>query len=126
MDYCFKQINAISEVGRERWQQIISTDFPFVNYDYLEALESSGSVCSEAGWTPAHIVVEVSDEIIAVMPLYLKSHSYGEYVFDFQWANTYHQNGVHYYPKLVAAIPFTPVTGERFYLSDAYSHLKSL
>lgn len=86
--------------------------YPFLRDTFLQALEDSGSVSAETGWTPIHL--ELKDkELNCFMPLYLKDHSMGEYVFDHAWANAYHQNGLDYYPKLVTAIPFTPSTGSR-------------
>lgn len=86
---------------------------PFVDYRFLEALEQSSSVCADTGWSPFHIVLEDDDQVVACMPLYLKSHSRGEYVFDGSWANAWHQAGGHYYPKLQSSVPFTPATGTR-------------
>ncbi|MCG9746672.1 GNAT family N-acetyltransferase [Shewanella sp. Isolate8] len=116
---------------------------PFSRYGFLHALELSGCVGEQTGWRPLHLVVsevqfESSDErndsldersdsrlapnkILAVMPLYLKSHSYGEYVFDWAWAQAYERHGCDYYPKLVNVIPFTPVTGPRIGLREGLS-----
>jgi predicted N-acyltransferase len=87
---------------------------PFTTYRFLNALEESNSVGEDSGWLPKHIVVFKSDTIISVMPLYLKLHSQGEYIFDHSWANAYSQAGGRYYPKLQGAVPFTPVSGRRF------------
>ena len=88
---------------------------PFVSYDFLHALERSGSVGGRSGWTPLHIVATGADgEIAAVMPAYGKTHSQGEYVFDWGWADAYERAGGRYYPKLQVSIPFTPATGRRF------------
>ena len=92
---------------------------PFVRHAFFSALEDSGSVAADAGWQPRHVVVE--DDalgIVAVAPLYLKSHSYGEYVFDWGWAQAYERAGGRYYPKLQCAVPFTPVTGPRLMVRD--------
>ena len=86
--------------------------YPFLRSAFLGALESSGSVSAETGWEPIHLKIE-NPETSIFMPLYLKNHSMGEYVFDYPWANAYHQHGLDYYPKLVTAIPFTPSTGDR-------------
>jgi len=99
--------------------------YPFLRHEFLQALEDSGSACDTSGWYPVHLRLQHDSEIPegssgaadknspALMPLYLKDHSMGEYVFDHAWANAYHQNGLEYYPKLVTAIPFTPSTGPR-------------
>ena len=87
---------------------------PFLTWEFLEALESSGAAIPETGWSPCHVVVEdPNDEIIAAMPLYAKTHSQGEFVFDHSWAEAYQRAGGQYFPKLLAAVPFTPVTGRR-------------
>jgi predicted N-acyltransferase len=86
---------------------------PFVSHAFLSALEESGSVDAETGWQPAHIVVEHKGAIIGAAPMYVKNHSYGEYVFDHAWAQAFERAGGEYYPKLQVAVPFTPVTGPR-------------
>ncbi|HCD12545.1 MAG TPA: GNAT family N-acetyltransferase, partial [Shewanella sp.] len=88
-------------------------DNPFCRHAFLKALEQSGSVCAVAGWQPMHLQLFCNDRRLAVMPLYLKDHSWGEYVFDWAWADAYQRHGEAYYPKLVCAIPFTPVSGPR-------------
>jgi uncharacterized protein len=87
---------------------------PFLTHRFLRALESSGSVGEGTGWQPHHLVARLNGQLIGVMPLYAKSHSQGEYIFDHNWAHAYLRNGGRYYPKLQAAVPFTPVTGRRF------------
>jgi len=86
--------------------------YPFMRPEFLDALEQSKSVCAESGWRPIHLSLQ-SEHGTGFMPLYLKQHSMGEYVFDHAWANAYHENGLEYYPKLLTAIPFTPSTGPR-------------
>ncbi len=92
---------------------------PFLSYAFLHALEASGSVSARAGWTPAHVSVETGGRITAVAPTYVKTHSQGEYVFDFGWADAYERAGGRYYPKIQVSVPFTPVTGRRFLVGDA-------
>lgn len=87
---------------------------PFTTWRFLHALEVSGSVGRGTGWTPRHLVARVDGAAIAVMPLYAKSHSQGEYIFDHNWAHAYENAGGRYYPKLQGAVPFTPATGRRF------------
>jgi uncharacterized protein len=91
--------------------------FPFIKPAFLQALAESGSVGPNTGWVPEHITLEAGGKTQASMPTYLKEHSWGEYVFDWAWANAYHRNGLNYYPKLVSAIPFSPVTGPRIIFS---------
>ena len=92
---------------------------PFMRHEYLAALESSGSATPRTGWTPRFMTLWQGDTLVAACPLYLKSHSYGEYVFDWAWASAYEQHGVPYYPKAVIAVPFTPVPGSRLLARDA-------
>lgn len=101
------------------WDACAGADNPFVSHDFLSSLEESRSVCREEGWLPQHLVVRGWDGRIAgAVPLYLKGHSQGEYIFDYSWANAYERAGGSYYPKLLSAIPFTPVTGPRLMVAD--------
>ncbi len=93
---------------------------PFTTYRFLRALEVSGSVGSGTGWQPQHLLARADDQLIAAMPLYLKSHSQGEYIFDHNWAHAYENAGGRYYPKLQAAVPFTPATGRRFLTREGW------
>ncbi len=87
---------------------------PFTSHRFLSALEESGSVCPETGWAPFHIAAHCDGKLAAVMPLYAKSHSRGEFIFDYGWADAFERAGGRYYPKLQSSVPFTPVTGRRF------------
>ena len=105
---------AISAVAAEEWDACAGADNPFLSHDFLNALEESGSVRAETGWLPRHLVVnDGAGRLAAAMPMYLKGHSRGEYVFDWGWADAYERAGGRYYPKLLSAVPFTPVTGAR-------------
>ena len=117
--FSHKFVNSIEQIGEDIWQQFADQLSPFCQYPFLSALELSGSVGSSTGWNPQHLIVYKNNQAVAVLPLYKKSHSYGEYVFDFAWANTYKQYGLSYYPKLICAIPFTPVTGPRLMLHSS-------
>ena len=88
-------------------------DDPFLRYEFLSALHETGCASPDTGWTPQYLVMRAHGTVTAAMPMYLKDHSYGEYVFDWAWADAYHRHGLDYYPKLVCAVPFTPVTGMR-------------
>lgn len=103
----------ISEVPASRWNALAGPNNPFVQHAYLAALEETSCVGPGTGWTPSHLLLEEGDQLLGVMPLYLKSDSWGEFVFDQGWASAYQQAGLSYYPKLVNAVPFTPVTGPR-------------
>jgi predicted N-acyltransferase len=115
--YTFKFSTSIEKIGQTVWDDLANGNSPFCQYPFLHALETSGSVGADSGWLPFHCVIYQNFEPVGILPLYKKTHSYGEYVFDFAWANTYKQHGINYYPKLVGAIPFTPVTGARLMLS---------
>ena len=121
----FVFIDSLKKVKKEDWNSCVGSYHPFIQYEFLFALEKSGSACSQTGWKPHHYI-EYNDnaEIIAICPLYLKSHSYGEYIFDHAWADAYHRHGLNYYPKLQSAIPFTPVTGERIFINEKISKIK--
>ena len=106
-------VTSAAEIGAARWNALanplgLAEPHPFTTFAFFEALEASGSACRDTGWQPIHL-----DSKDGIMPLYLKSHSYGEYVFDHAWAEALERAGGDYYPKLQAAVPFTPVTGPR-------------
>ena len=106
-------LHSITDISATDWDALFDTDYPFIQHAFLSALEHSGCTQKATGWEPQHIVVYQAGNVIAAMPCFLKTHSYGEYVFDWAWADAYHQHGLHYYPKLLSAIPFTPSTGPR-------------
>jgi predicted N-acyltransferase len=115
---------SLAEIGRSAWDGLLALQDdanPFLSYDFLDALHASGSACAASGWRPQFLTLWRGGELEAAMPLYLKSHSYGEYVFDWAWAEAYRNNRLDYYPKLLAAIPFTPVTGSRLLARDPQS-----
>lgn len=119
-------IGAIGDVAEAEWDACKGPDNPFCSHGFLSALEDSGSVGSDSGWLPRHLVIrDEAEQLVACAPLYLKSHSYGEYVFDWGWADAYERAGGRYYPKLLSAVPFTPVTGPRLLIrSDLAAPLK--
>ena len=121
--YRARFIASIAEVEAADWNALAAhsaAGHPFLRHEFLSALEQSGSVSAHTGWAPKHLLLEDSHgRMLGAMPLYRKSHSRGEFVFDFAWANAYAQHGMRYYPKLVAAVPFTPVTGPRFLVGAA-------
>jgi len=113
MSYRVELSHTIASIGETEWTALAGDDHPFTHYAFLDALESSGVVSAITGWQPMHLSIFDDSQRIAVVPMYQKSHSYGEYVFDWGWADAYQQNGIDYYPKLLSAIPFSPVTGPR-------------
>ena len=116
MSFQIRVHNTVAEIGRDAWDACAApTGDPFVSYDFLDACEASGSAVPREGWAGRHLALEDEDgRVIGVMPLWLKAHSQGEYVFDHSWADAYERAGGRYYPKLLDAVPFTPVTGPRF------------
>jgi hypothetical protein len=113
----------IAEIGREAWDACAAApDYaanPFVSYDFLDIAEESGCASPRTGWAPQHLAVrDEAGAVAAVAPLYLKSHSQGEYIFDHSWADAYERAGGRYYPKLLSAAPFSPVTGPRLLVRE--------
>ena len=116
-----RAIQSISEISPEQWDACATPEcadggrpkYPFLTHAFLLALEESGSATPREGWAPQHILATVGGEVAGVMPLYAKSHSQGEYVFDHSWAHAFERAGGHYYPKFQSAVPFTPATGPR-------------
>jgi predicted N-acyltransferase len=125
IEITLRAINAIGDVPAEAWDACANPAAPtaadesaypynpFISHDFLSAVERSGSARPRTGWQPMHLVAEVSDDIVGVVPCYAKSHSQGEYVFDHGWADAYERAGGDYYPKLQVAVPFTPAQGRR-------------
>jgi uncharacterized protein len=113
-----RTVSSLVDVPRASWQGLAQDGNPFLDWRYLVALERSGAVGAEAGWHPQHLLLEQSGQLLAALPLYLKDHSWGEFVFDFAWAEAYHRSNIPYYPKLVAAVPFTPVPGPRVLFAE--------
>ena len=111
--------SSIAAIPANTWDGLFDSDNPFVQHAFLLALEQSGCVSADSGWQPRHLLISEDDRPLAVMPLYAKSHSYGEFVFDWAWAEAYQRHGLNYYPKLVTAIPFSPVTGPRLGIAPA-------
>lgn len=108
-----RTVTAIAAVDPAAWDRLVPADQPFLSHAVLNAFEASRSACEQTGWQPFHLLVEAEGRLIAATPLYVKGHSYGEYVFDHGWAEGYRRAGGRYYPKLLAAVPFTPVPGPR-------------
>ena len=111
-------IRKIAEVPKTRWDSLAKDVSPFLRWDWLDCLESTGCVNEQTGWLPHHIVVEQGEALLAGCPMYLKLHSMGEFVFDYEWADAAHRAGIQYYPKMLVGVPFTPVTGHRFLTAE--------
>ncbi|MGI9225793.1 MAG: GNAT family N-acetyltransferase [Woeseiaceae bacterium] len=111
--------DSIANIDRDSWNALAGNDYPFLQHEFLQAAETSGSVSPDAGWLPRHLTVAgPKNELRAALILYEKSHSWGEFVFDWAWASAYEQAGLAYYPKLVSAVPFTPAPSKRLLLAD--------
>jgi predicted N-acyltransferase len=113
MEVTAEFLPSLGDLARDDWNRITGLDYPFLRHEFLYGLEKTACTTAETGWQPCHLVLHDSQGILGVMPMYLKSHSYGEYVFDWSWADAWRRSGLDYYPKLVSAIPFTPATGPR-------------
>lgn len=113
-----KVCQSLSDIDAEAWNAVANPPGerydPFLSWEFLEAMERSGAVSPETGWTPCHLIIEGHNgKLRGALPLYAKTHSQGEFVFDHSWANAFENAGGAYYPKLLSAVPFTPVTGRR-------------
>ncbi|WP_148253047.1 GNAT family N-acetyltransferase [Aidingimonas lacisalsi] len=107
---------AIESISPERWNALVDADYPFLRHEFLHALEASGAVCAATGWEPRHLTAWRGERLVGAMPCYRKYHSFGEYVFDWAWADAWERAGGRYYPKALTAIPFTPAPGPRLLL----------
>ena len=112
-------INRLDDLPREQWNRVTGTGHPFLRHEFLSALEKHGCVGETFGWYPQHVALfDETGSLAGAVPLYLKDNSYGEFVFDWSWAQAYERSGKRYYPKLVSAVPYTPVTGPRLLVRD--------
>lgn len=124
-DYVIRVLDSPLKVNASEWNALLAAQRPgeatnpFMRHEYLAALHESGSASPDTGWTPCFVTLWQGGTLAGACPLYLKAHSYGEYVFDWAWANAYQQHGLDYYPKAVAAVPFTPVPGARLLARNA-------
>jgi uncharacterized protein len=111
-------LKSIAQISSREWNALAGAAQPFLRHEFLLALEESGCAAPRTGWSPQHLIIEGDGgRAAAAMPLFRKAHSRGEFVFDFSWANAYAEHGLKYYPKLLTAVPFTPVCGPRLLIS---------
>lgn len=111
--------DALKHIARDEWNAIAGDAYPFLRHEFLVAAEESRCVADATGWQPSHLTIrDDAGSLRAAMPLYEKNHSWGEFVFDWAWANAYERAGLDYYPKLVSTIPFTPAPSPRLLLAD--------
>ncbi len=125
-NYRTRIVSSLAEVGQTAWDGLLRLQkhpTPFLSYAFLHAMHESGSASRESGWQPQFLTLWDEEKLVAAMPLYEKFHSYGEYVFDWAWADAYQRNGLDYYPKFLSALPFTPVTGGRLLAIDDAARL---
>lgn len=116
MNYRTRIISSLSDIGPVSWNELVASQEavnPFLSHAFLDALHETGCASIDSGWQPQYLTLWNEERLEAAMPLYAKQHSYGEYVFDWAWADAYQRHGLQYYPKLLSAIPFTPVSGSR-------------
>ena len=116
--YSLSWISNIAEIPQAEWDELAKPlNTPFMEWEWLNNIETSGSATARTGWQPCHLVVWRNSQLIGAAPLYIKGHSYGEFVFDHQWADLSHRLGIEYYPKLLGMTPFTPAVGYRFLIA---------
>ena len=108
--------DSIAAIPPDDWNRLAGDD-PFLRHEFLNALHETGCASADTGWAPCYLILREQGTLAGAMPLYQKTHSYGEYVFDWAWADAYHRHGLSYYPKLLNAVPFTPVSGKRLLAS---------
>lgn len=112
-------VEDLAAVGADEWNVLVGSRYPFLRHEFLHALEHHGCLGERFGWLPRHLVLRAPDgRLLGAVPQYLKFNSYGEFVFDWSWADAYRRNGLAYYPKLVSASPYTPATGPKLLLAD--------
>ena len=111
-------IESIKNIDETTWNNLVDSDYPFMQHSFLLSLEESKCVGEGTGWYTFHLVVKEEEDVIALMPMYIKTDSHGEFIFDWSWADAFYRNGMDYYPKLVSAIPFTPASGPRLCVLD--------
>lgn len=119
-----KQIQSIADIAAADWNRLTGKAYPFLRHEFLLALEQSGAVSKATGWEPAHLLVMDGNRLCGLLPLYLKHHSWGEFVFDQQWAQAYQQQGLAYYPKWLSTIPLTPCQGARVVVDGSFELYK--
>ena len=119
-----KILESITEVDKDSYNAIQDKDHPFFDYEFLLSLEKSGCIGKRTGWDPRYILLYDKNKLIASLAFFIKTDSYGEFIFDWEWARAYDHAGLNYYPKGVVGIPFTPTTGKRIIVHPEYSYKK--
>jgi predicted N-acyltransferase len=122
VNYRTRILSSLSDIGQSAWDSLVDMQAdrnPFLSFAFLDALHETGCANAATGWQPQYLTLWQEEQLAAALPLYVKSHSYGEYVFDWAWADAYRRHRLAYYPKLLSAIPFTPVAGSRLLVRSA-------
>ena len=109
----------VARLPRDEWDALVAEDSPFLEWSFLASLEDAGTLNEESGWMPKPLVARENGRMVAACPLYLKTNSEGEFVFDFSWADASQRAGINYFPKLRVGVPFSPVSGARFLVHPA-------
>ena len=126
LDYTLEQTHDISAISANDWNRLAGDGNPFVQHEFLKAMETGGAVGNDSGWEPLHLLLRDSEgSLLGAVPHYIKHHSYGEYIFDHSWADGFMRAGGQYYPKLLGAVPFTPATGPRLLARDNRDDIKA-
>ena len=128
-NYVIEVHDSMSTIEKTQWNALLLSDSvptPFLRFEYLNAMHESASAVTESGWTCKYVTLHLDKQLVGACPLYLKTHSYGEYVFDWAWAQAYQRHGLHYYPKALIASPFSPVPGSRLLAQDEEKRLHLL
>ncbi len=120
MSLSLELLGSAHDVPASEWDNLRRSNYPFLRHDFIAGLEDTRCTTAESGWTPLHLCLRDAGRIAAILPAWLKTHSYGEYVFDWSWADAWQRTGLSYYPKLLTAIPFTPATGPRLLHDPAW------
>ncbi|GAB3353758.1 GNAT family N-acetyltransferase [Chromohalobacter beijerinckii] len=121
-----RELTRVADVPLETWNALVGRSYPFLRHEFLDALESTGCVDAESGWVPRHLSLWQGERLVGVLPHYLKTHSFGEYVFDWSWAEAWERAGGRYYPKQLSAIPFTPAVGPRLAVASDISSAQAI
>ena len=117
-NYTITPVDSILDIDANRFRQLVPADDPFLSHAFLAALERHGAAASRLGWTPQHLVARNNEgDIVGILPLYIKTNSFGEFIYDWSWARAFEQSGLPYYPKLFSGIPYTPATGSRLWVA---------
>jgi hypothetical protein len=119
-------LDSLDHVSPDEWDHLGGNDDPFLSHAFLHALEVNGCLSEEFGWHPCHITIRQQGKLIAASPLYVKTNSYGEFVFDWSWASAYERSGGRYYPKVVCGVPYTPAPGKRLLVAPEQANPSEL